>query len=193
MKKEIEAKAIVSNPDLLFEKLAEKGIFLNPPIIQHDQTFVDDNYGNYAEFQQGKNILRIREQIQDQQNDRQTKFIFTLKQPHLNEFDSIEKETEISDPASLREALIIMGYKPITVVQKSRRKAKYHGYEICVDEVLNLGTFIEVEKMTDEPTEVVQEELFNFLKELGVNKEDMQTHGYDTLTYMKQQNLQNNL
>lgn len=178
MRKEIEVKARVSNLAELTKKLEGLGVTLSEPIIQHDETFTDENHGDYKEFVSGRNILRIRE------ND--GKFIFTLKQSLSNELDSIEKETEITNPKEFRDALILMGYKPAVEIHKVRRKAKYRDYEICLDEVKELGSFIEVEKMTDEDTEKVQDELFAFLESLGVSKENRETHGYDTLLYLKQ-------
>jgi adenylate cyclase class 2 len=80
-----------------------------------------------------------------------------------------------------------MGYKSAVKINKVRRKAKHLGYEICVDEVEGLGTFIEVEKVTDdcEDSKEVQKELFHFLESLGVNKNDVVMRGYDTLIYLK--------
>jgi predicted adenylyl cyclase CyaB len=57
---------------------------------------------------------------------------------------------------------------------------------ICLDEVKELGSYIEVEKISeDDNANEVQNELFTFLESLGVNKENRETHGYDTLLYIK--------
>ncbi|TAL49270.1 class IV adenylate cyclase [Patescibacteria group bacterium] len=184
MRKEIEVKAKVGNLKELTQKLKALEVVLSEPIIQNDQTFVDENYGDYGKFQPDKNILRIRET--------NGKYIFTLKQPKTNEFDSLERETEIADPIEFREALLLMGYEPVVEIHKVRRKAKYRNYEICLDEVKELGSFIEVEKITeDENAEMVQNELLAFLESLGVKKEDRVTNGYDTLIYLKQQEQEN--
>lgn len=179
MRKEIEVKAKVDNLEELAKKLESLGIELSEPITQNDQTFVDENYGDYAAFQPDKNILRIRENNE--------KFIFTLKQPKSNEMDALERETEITDPTEFKEALLLMGYKSVVEIHKVRRKAKYKDYEICLDEVKELGTFVEVEKITnDDNAEEVQEGLFQFLESLGVKREDGVTNGYDTMVYKKQ-------
>jgi adenylate cyclase class 2 len=179
MRKEIEVKARVTNSIKLFDKIKSLNITLSPEIIQNDETFIDENFGDYDKVRSGKNVLRIRKN-----ND---KYIFTLKQPQKNELDCIEKETEITDPEEFRDALILMGYKSAVKINKVRRKAKHLGYEICVDEVEGLGTFIEVEKVTDdcEDSKEVQKELFHFLESLGVNKNDVVMRGYDTLIYLK--------
>jgi len=179
MRKEIEVKARVADLGELTKKLEAMGVVLSEPIIQNDQTFIDESYGSYDKFQPGRNILRIREN--------NGKFIFTIKQSQSNELDSIERETEIAEPEEFREALLLMGYKPAVEIHKVRRKAKYKDYEICLDEVKELGSFVEVEKITDEKNAVeVQNKLFEFLESLGVKREDRVTNGYDTLIYLKQ-------
>jgi predicted adenylyl cyclase CyaB len=56
---------------------------------------------------------------------------------------------------------------------------------ICLDEVRDLGTFIELEKITEGEDPIkVQSELFAFLKSLGVREEDRVERGYDTLLYL---------
>jgi adenylate cyclase class 2 len=178
MRKEIEVKAKVTNLEELKSKLIALGISLSEPIVQNDETFVDSFFGAYEQFQPNKNILRIRES--------KGKYIFTLKRPQSNELDCIERETEITDPKEFREALILMGYKPAIKIHKTRIKAKYKDYEICLDEVKELGSYIEVEKISeDDNANEVQNELFTFLESLGVNKENRETHGYDTLLYIK--------
>ncbi|KKT40680.1 MAG: Adenylate cyclase [Parcubacteria group bacterium GW2011_GWA2_44_13] len=115
------------------------------------------------------------------------KFLFTVKQPQSNELDAIEYETEISSSEEFEKALILMEYKPIVEIQKIRRKAKFNDFEICLDEVKGLGSFIEVEKITeDDDANRVQDELFGFLKNIGVDEKDRVLQGYDTLIYLKQ-------
>lgn len=178
MRREVEVKARVTNFEELKNKLVALGVSLSEPITQNDETFVDSNFGTYDQFQPGKNILRIRES--------NGKYIFTLKQPRSNEMDCIERETVITDPQEFREALLLMGYKPAVEIHKVRIKAKYKDYEICLDDVKELGSFVEVEKITeDENADEVQNELFSFLESLGVSKESRETHGYDTLVYLK--------
>ena len=178
MRKEVEVKAKVSDFGKVKQGLIQMGCAFSDPIIQDDMTFVDSSYGPYDEFQPGKNILRIRK------ND--GKYIFTIKQPQRNEMDVIERETEISDPEEFKEALLLMGYKQMVEIHKTRVKTKYKDYEICLDEVKDLGSFTEVEKITEEEnTEEIQRQLFEFLTSLGVDPKDQVFNGYDTLIYLK--------
>lgn len=177
MRKEIEVKARVSNLDEIAHKLRELGCVLSDQETQHDTVFVDADYGAFEKFWPGKNLLRIRKT--------NGKFLFTVKQPQSNELDSIEHETEIHDPMEMREVLLLMGYHEAVQVHKTRRKTKYNGWEICLDEVEGLGSFIEVEKIADEAdAEEVQNELFAFLQSLGIKLGDKVTSGYDTLVHL---------
>lgn len=181
MRKEIEVKLKVSDFEKLKDKLIQMGCVLSEPIFQDDITFVDHNYGDYDNFQSGKNILRIRKS--------NNKYIFTLKQPQKNEMDSIERETEITDPEEFKEALILMGYRKAVEVRKVRVKTKYKDYEICLDNVEDLGYFVEVEKIVDTgDSELIQNELLEFLKTLGLNISERVFNGYDTLIYIKNKN-----
>ena len=176
MRKEIEVKAKLNNPEEAESKLKALGCVLSEPIIQHDTIFVDDNYGIFDEFQPNKNLLRIREA--------KGKFILTLKQPKSNELDSIEHESEIADPAEIKEILEHMGLHEVVQVHKVRRKTNYNDWEICLDQIEGLGAYIEIEKIAENlDVEAVQKELFEFLQSLGVKPEDRVTTGYDTLVY----------
>ena len=73
-----------------------------------------------------------------------------------------------------------MKLKPIHHV---RKKAKYNDMEICIDAVEQLGSFIEVEKLSEGDSLQIQEQLFTFLESLGVTKEDQVIKGYDTLMW----------
>ncbi len=176
MRKEIEVKAKLNNSEKVISNLKKLGCVLSEPVTQHDTIFVGDDYGAFDEFQADKNLLRVRET--------EGKFILTLKQPKSNEQDAIEHETEVKDAGEMREILQHMGLHEAVRVKKARMKTHYNEWEICLDEVDGLGLFIEVEKIADDPdVEAVKNELFDFLKGLGIKPEDRITNGYDTLIY----------
>ena len=173
---EIEVKAKVRDFESIKNKVIELGCTLSEPIVQHDYIYTVKDLDIYKGYKDSA-ILRIREQ--------NGKYIFTLKKNRSNELDCIEKELEISDKDTMQEIFELMGYESNVQVHKTRIKGKYAEYEICLDEVEGLGSYIEVEKMSDEDGEKVQNELFEFLQTLGVLKEDRVFNGYDTLIWMK--------
>lgn len=176
MKLEIEVKAKVRDFEILKNKLKEIGCVLSLPIIQDDCIYNKKGLNIYKGYD-GSPILRIREQS--------GKIIFTLKKNRSNELDCIEKEVEVNDRNILNDIIELLDYEKTVEVHKKRIKTNYKDYEICLDEVDGLGSYIEVEKMSDEDGEKIQNELFDFLQTLGVSKEDRVLKGYDTLMWLK--------
>lgn len=183
MRKEIEVKARVTDKEKLEQSLQELGCVLSDSIRQEDAVyFHNESKLPFSHSGAGVQILRIRKQ-----ND--GKILLTFKESLSGGLDCIEHETEINDPEEMREILLMIGYEIVVEVKKNRRKAKYGEYEICLDEVDGLGSFIEVEQITDaEDSELIQKELFDFLMKLGVNEEDRVADGYDTMLYLQVKN-----
>lgn len=172
---EIEVKARVLNHDELLQKLSKLGCIFSEPIYQKDTIFVPK--GVSIPVPSGTNVLRIREQ--------KGTYLLTLKQPLTNQLDNIEKEITVSDPDVMQEIILLLGFELSSTVEKTRRTCKYKDFEICIDEVKDLGTYIEVEKF-GKNAEIIQKELFEFLETLGVQKEDQEFMGYDILLQKKQ-------
>ena len=172
--KEVEIKAKAPDADALKRKLEEKGCEFSEPAVQKDRIYLHEDT-SFPEITRGTVILRIRET--------KGKHILTLKKQLGNELDNIEREVTVDDPDQAEDILTHMDYREAVRVRKTRTTCSYKDMEICIDEVDRLGTFIEVEKMTEEDSATVQEELFSFLETLGVRKEDQVHKGYDTLTY----------
>lgn len=186
MKKEVEIKVRTDSFGHCMEKLAAAGCSIGEPLRQDDMLFV--NYeGDFLAFPEGANYLRIRQQTKGSGADAIATNFFTLKRGE--EMSSIERETEISDPEQMRDALLYMGYREIVRVVKTRRKAKHGEYEICLDDVESLGTFIEVEKMTDQNPAEAQAEMLGLLESMGIVAGERMVNGYDTLMYKKINNL----
>ena len=66
-------------------------------------------------------------------------------------------------------------------VTKVRQTTNVGEFEICIDEVEDLGSFIEIEKISDEDSDAVRSELNDFLEILGVSASDEVHKGYDIL------------
>lgn len=178
MHKEIENKIQVKEFETFQNKLKEQGCVFAEPIAQDDMVFI--NYeGEYTLFPEGVNYLRIR-QTKD-------KSFFTLKRSggESDRLTKIERETTISDPNQMRDALLFMGYKEAVRVKKVRTKTNFKGYEICFDSVEELGNFIEIEKITDEDPETVRKSMLDFLEGFGIDVAERVYDGYDTLMYLK--------
>lgn len=174
--REVEVKARVSNPSLVLAKLGDLNVKFGPPIAQHDRVFSPASAKEeFGTPQIGVNFLRVRRQGDES--------LLTLKRSETNELDSFELETTVSDPDQAEKMLEALGYVLVSEIKKVRRKSQLKDVEICLDEVELLGTFIELEKLLENDGDVsgVQDELFNFLKGLGIDDSDRIEQGYDTL------------
>lgn len=169
--REIEIKMKVDDLKPIADALEAIGCVLAEPIIQKDIVFRKDN-----EEPNVRNILRIRSV--------NNKNIFTLKRNVSDELDCLEKETEISNPEELKDIIELLGYKEFVRINKKRWISHYKDYEICLDEVDNLGCFVEMEKLeeiSENIIEGVRQEMIDFLISLGIDSENIVRSGYDTL------------
>ena len=108
--------------------------------------------------------------------------LFTVKKPtSWNVLTKTEHETEIKNKDELEQAIFLMGYKIANKVIKNRITTNFKEFEICIDEVEKMGTFIEVEKISDGDIDIVRSEVNNFLVSLGVSLDDEVKKGYDTI------------
>lgn len=175
--REIEVKAKVTDLDGLLKKANLLGISFGDPIVQDDTTYetklpkADPNW----------NIFRIRKQ--------DNKIILTMKYvASTRSRDNHERETIVDSAEEVADMLERVGYTFGIRIYKQRRVAKYRDVEICLDEVKDLGSFIEVEKLAKEDADVdaIQSELWDILLALGIRPEDRVHSGYDTLMYERQ-------
>ena len=175
--KEIEVKAKAANLAVIKDKLIAMGCSFSDLLVQKDRIYLHDSI-KFTEIKTGTVVVRLR--------DVNGKCILTAKKRLENELAKLEKESVVGDAAQVNDIINLLDFKEVVQVNKKRQQCKYKDYTICLDEVENLGSYIEIEKMTkDEDSLKVQEELADFLFQLGVNKEDRVTMGYDTLIYNK--------
>ena len=172
--KEIEIKARIKNPEEVIKKLESLGCSFSDSIRQTDTVYTKI-VGNVEQYLTNDHYLRIREKSDG-------RFIFTFKRPLSKVvLTKTEHETEIKDAKEFEQALLQMGYQAANKVIKERRTAHIKDIEICIDEVVGLGSFIEVEKKTDQGEVAVRKDLNSFLDTLGVSVDDQVHKGYDIM------------
>lgn len=179
---EVEVKAKLIDRQAVMEKLESFGCVFGEELHQIDRVFIPDGVSFPPSVDSGVGILRVRKS-----NDT---YIFTLKIQQGNRQDSIERELEILDGDRMVEILRLLKYQEVPTVDKQRIKTNYKDMEIVLDEVKELGEFIEVEKIVQNEDSAerakIQDELYLFLEGLGVTKEDHVVGGkYDIMLYEK--------
>ena len=139
---EIEVKARLKDKDGVMERLRSLGCEFSPVKTQDDMVWTEKT-GAMEEFLSNKVFLRIR--IQNGE-----KVIFTAKRPMRKDRGELvkqEHEVVVSSAEEMRAILSMLGYTEAVRAIKKRQTGAYGGYEICIDEVEGLGSFIELEKM----------------------------------------------
>ena len=178
--KEIEVKAKLRNRQGVIEQLTRLGCAFTEPVAQRDTVYAE-KLGSLETFRSNRLFLRLR-------TVNGSKTLLTLKQPKSNSLDKLEYETEVASAEEEENMLTLMGYQRGVVVSKTRITTHYQGYEICIDEVAGLGSFIEMEKLTEAgAAEEIQNEMFAFLVSLGITPEDRVNLGYDLLLMQENQ------
>lgn len=172
--KEIEVKARIDNEDSLLKKITSLGCVLSEPIRQID-TVYSKIVGTVEDYLKNDHFLRIREKSDG-------RFIFTVKKPMRNDLlTRTEYETEIKNAIEMEKAILLMGYRVASRLVKVRRISHLKKFEICIDQVDGLGSFIEIEKMSDQDPDLVRRELDAQLLEFGIPTSNQIHKGYDIL------------
>ncbi len=182
--KEVEIKARLKDGAKAREALSKLGCALSAPIVQDDMTFVR-NPGDVATYLANPEFLRLRVQGDGT-------VLFTLKY-HPGRADDpasapIECETNVGSREEMERALTLMGFKPAVRTKKSRVKTRHGKWEICIDEVEELGSFIELEELAEEDADVapIHAAMHEFMRTLGIEAEDAGLSRYDILMLEKQ-------
>lgn len=171
--REIEIKARVADKAALLKALSAQQIKLTNPIEQHDVVYyIEGTLDNAPDSV----WLRLR-------TENGIKTILTLKKQHRGGLDSIEHETVVDDAQEAKNIIEALGFTLYSDLTKTRQKGKTGNVAICLDEVQDLGTFIEAEQLTDLDADgnEVEAKLWAIFMSLGINKTDEVLEGYDVL------------
>ena len=137
----------------------------------------------------GSKIMRVRDVLNPETGELQQS-LMTLKVEGQAKLVSDEYEFAVDDGNAARQMLAALGWQKIVTVDKVRLESKTKDYTICIDEVAELGLFIELEVLTEDSADVknIQQQMRNFLKNLNIDGK-LWKIPYDTSI----RNLQNNV
>ena len=136
----------------------------------------------------GSKIMRVRDVLNPETGKLQ-RSLMTLKVEGQTKLVSDEYEFAVDDGNAARQMLTALGWQEVVTVDKVRLESKTEDYTVCIDEVVGLGLFIELEVLTEDSVDVknIQQQMYNFLKNLNIDGE-LWKIPYDTNI----RNLQNN-
>lgn len=153
MKIEIETKIKVDSFDEVWERLKEHGAQLEAKVIQRDTFFVDTE-NKLTKSDRG---LRLRVQIEDGVET----VLLTYKGPRQDtDFKSRrEIEVEVDSFESTEAIFLALGFEKGISFEKKRDLWSLDECEVCLDELLELGKFVEVEGPSEEKIRFVLEKI----------------------------------
>ncbi len=153
MATEIEAKLKVDSFDDVQRRLTELGAEFVGEYFQKDY-YLDDRHRSLTN---GDRCLRLRSQTT---SGRKTAKLTYKGAKEKGDFKKRrEIEIDISDSDALTELLSALGYASVTVVEKKRRLWRISGCEVGLDQLPELGSFVEVEGPNSESIAEVQRSL----------------------------------
>ena len=131
---------ILRRAEFIEEKI-EEDIYFSSPI---------------KDFKETDEALRVRYS--------NNKVILTYKGPKLDKVSKSREEYEAFVSGEIEQILQKLGYKEVLKVKKKRKVYRYKEYIISIDEVEDLGEYLEVELKSDNLRDVEKiESLFNLL------------------------------
>ncbi len=162
---EVEIKVKAENTNDIREELLEKGKMVKS-IRQIDEYYIPCHRDFFAQKPFPVEWLRIRT------NPDRTIFEYdkSVKDEKGEQEYAMEYETDVSHPEELRKILDFLDFKRKITVDKEREVWDCGKLEVCLDNVKDLGEFIEVEAKGEfkDPAEA-KKSCKNFLEELGVD------------------------
>ena len=167
---EIEIKLPVNNLNQVKEQLLGKG-------FQEEATVREcDMYYNsvYHDVKQRGEALRIRKSTNLVTGQSQAQINFKGKKIDSISMSRQEYETLVENPEAMEEILIALDFRPVSGVQKTRCCLKRGKMTVCLDQVNDLGDFLELEMIASEKAmgEEYLKIMEGLLTELGLSMKD---------------------
>jgi adenylate cyclase, class 2 len=150
MNVEIEGKLKVDSLKPIAQRLSQIGAKAGGEVVQTDYYF-DDAGGSLAKSDKA---LRLRKEVRDEKE----KIILAYKGPR--ESGKFKRRQEVQFGVDNSEQAIALlsslGYAEALVIQKRRKLWYLEGCEVALDELPQLGTFVEIEGPSEEKIADVQ-------------------------------------
>ncbi len=179
--REIELKFKVDNLEDVIKTLEENACKISASIYQNDTIYVKDLLD--VESKAGSVWLRVRKT-----NDTVE---LNCKKQAKQKMESEEIEFEVSSEEKANAFLSAIGFKKWVTVTKERRYTKYKDCNVCIDQVKDLGNFVELEFLIQDENDInYEEELLSIAKKLHIDITNRVNSHYDTMIYEKKNHLE---
>lgn len=179
---EIEIKLKLKDNKPLLEFLKEKGSFQYEK-NQRDEYFTPA-HRDFIKEKPVKEWLRLRKE--------ENKYSLNYKNWHIEadgkSYHCDEYEVKLDDIGKTKKIFKALDFKPLIVVNKKRKVFVFKDYEIALDEVDELGDYIEVEYIARESgvsAKEVADKMKKFIEKTGCQILEQDFKGYPFLLLKK--------
>lgn len=104
-----------------------------------------------------------------------------------------EFETDIQEPDQMDKLLQAIGYRKDIIVDKKRQTYEYKYFEFDLDNVKDLGHFVEIEIKKDIDPKTAHQEIYDLLKQIGLSNMSILNRGYVSMLWNPDQNFSENI
>jgi len=168
---EIELRAQILNTQLLEEKLKQLPNIIEKKIGERQ---IDLYFRHESEINE-KMIIRIRKNY----INNKALLTFKSKSRHSHDIAWQDFDTPIDNPDKLEDLLINSGYVYFCLIDKVRQSFIYKDFEINIDNIRDLGLFIEIEKNgAESEVETIRKQIMDLLASLGILENAIINQGY---------------
>lgn len=172
---EVELKFPIAAESDVWRRLAELGAVWSPPEA-HIDTYFAHPARNFVETDEALRLRHIGDTTQ-----------LTYKGPLLDRLTRTRHEWEVAlEPGqqsadTMRAILVALGFRPVRDVPKTRRSAVIGWRGVAIqcgwDEAPPLGTFLELEIVTDEAGRLAaQQTILTFAEELALDRTEPRSY-----------------
>lgn len=180
MHQEIEIQVIIKNPEKIEARLNEVGKFVKSR-KQVDKYFVPP-YRDFFTKDMPDEYLRVRHE--EGKNHLNYSFLHFGEDGWLRSTD--EYETLVDKPEVVEEIFEKVGLIPKVTVKKIRKYFDCGDFEVTLDQIEDLGDFMEVEAKKDfGGVDKTRKACEDFLNSLNVEYEIQKAMGYPRMLYKK--------
>lgn len=173
---EIEARVRINSIEETRRKLAAFGAVFATKKVQVDRYFKER--GREKETQgPGSALLRLR--------DENGECFVTIKKLTKQQGVWHEHETKVESIFEMEQILDALNYVHVLTVTKEREEGIMDDITLCLDDIKELGPYLEVEMHSDDVTHAKQK-LVSFLAKLDYAEQDLEHRGYVRILLEKQ-------
>jgi adenylate cyclase class 2 len=155
------------------ERLRELGAEATGAVEQVD-TYFDHPGRAFAETDEALRVRAVQPVGDDEDAPEAGETRLTYKGPLVDDESKTREEVEtgVEDRTAVETILERLSFEPAATVRKRRERYRLDGYAVVLDDVEDLGTFVEVEREVEDGVEAAREGAVDLLERLGLDPDE---------------------